>query len=376
MSNIKRKKVKSSESELLTKNKELKIINKKVSDFMNDLQSVSVSKKGKIRSVISGATIDRVYSCASYMEFLKGFDPDSKTLKEKKVMTKGYFCGNRFCPICSTNQARKEAIRLDICMQWIKDAFGHRFIFLTLTVPNVKADKLSSMIFRMNKAFNALLKYKRVADINLGHVKKVEVTYNNDMKSPSYQTYHPHIHCMMAVPYDYTWSNTQARKARFIDHSEWLSMWQKAMRDPTITQVNVQTADNNAFKEMTKYMAKSSNYTVSNEVFSAFYIALKGKRLITYGGAFKQAIDKYEKGELDGYKNQKRTIVNSLYDSTWETKDYDNFETKLIDVSPEKLSEIEMDLLKRGYILQELVPGAYSLFYIGKTTIGDDVTDD
>ena len=55
----------------------------------------------------------------------------------------------------------------------------------------------------------------------------------NPIPNPSYDTYHPHFHCILAV------NPTYFDSRDYIKRDDWLAMWQKAIQDPTITQVDV-----------------------------------------------------------------------------------------------------------------------------------------
>lgn len=80
-----------------------------------------------------------------------------------------------------------------------------RFLFVTFTVKNCEADKLSQTIDMMNMGFKRLTnKNKKLAITNkfksnmLGYIRAMEVTYNQEKN-----TYHPHIHCLFAVKAGY-----------------------------------------------------------------------------------------------------------------------------------------------------------------------------
>ena len=84
-------------------------------------------------------------------------------------------------------------------MEHLKKEGNKEFIFLTLTAPNVKGDKLEEEIRKYNKSFDKLMKRNEVKNIVKGYIRKLEVTYNSDMSSKSYDTYHPHFHVVIAV---------------------------------------------------------------------------------------------------------------------------------------------------------------------------------
>ena len=337
----------------------------------------------------------RVISCANFMHFLRGYSVSEEMVvnkeKEKKVMVDGFFCGNRFCPICSKNKAGKDAVRLGCITDWLMDSQAQKelnrnsfsFLFLTLTVPNCKGSELSSLLTKMNNAFKLMFKLKRFKSISHGYFKKVEVTYNSNKKSKSYNTYHPHFHVLIAVDNSYF---NNARK--YIKQAEWLKAWQQVMKDPTISQVNVKKAGNgdsmkNAIKELSKYMAKDSQYLTTEQVFSVFYKSLKGRRLMTFSGVFKEGVTRYENGELDEYKEPSVVQIEDNIKSNWDydkNTEYDNHIVPIKQVTDEDVEIIKEKLAKRGYGISRghdnYGDEQVYVSYIGKTTYGEELTDD
>lgn len=68
-------------------------------------------------------------------------------------------------------------------------------------------------------------------------------------------------------------------------------MWREVTDMPEITQVHIQKVElireGNAVAEVAKYSAKDYEMSVSQDVFDVFYLALKGRQLIVYGGLLK-----------------------------------------------------------------------------------------
>ncbi|NRE68653.1 protein rep, partial [Enterococcus faecium] len=249
---------------------------------------------------ISGKTLENMKACGSFMEFIATVD------KEKKKMVHGMFCKNRFCPVCAYRKARKDSYMLSIMMEAIQAEKGYEYIFMTLTTPNVPADKLSEEIDRFNKALSKLFRRKRVTTSIKGYVRKLEITYNK-----SRNDYNPHFHLIMAVPKHYF-----KMKGYYIKQSEWLDMWRDVTgldginEDGTdeICSLDVRKVNGyrqeKAVSEIAKYSAKDFEITYSQDVFDTFYFAMKGRQLMTFNGVFKEYRKKYESGELDHYKKK------------------------------------------------------------------------
>ena len=257
-------------------------------------------------------------------------------------------CGNRFCPLCTWNKAKKDAIMLAVLMQAIREQEEQEFIFLTLTAPNIKGEHLKSEIDRFNHAFNKLFKRKNVISVINGYVRKLEVTYNQERfitkqmykraknyydkrnlkegdNNPNYDTYHPHFHVILSVNKSY-FTDTKV----YINQSKWLEMWRDCMNDESITQVDIrkvrssEKSEYGAVLEVAKYSAKSNELYASQSVFEIFYRALKGRQLLTFNGLFKDYVKKYKNGELDKYKKQDENEYTHLLTSVWKTSKYEN----------------------------------------------------
>ena len=241
-----------------------------------------------ISKYLSEENLDRIWSCGTYLEFYA----DKKI--ENKKLNKANFCGNRFCPLCAWRKARKDALQVAILMQYLKQEKGLEFVMMTLTAPNVSGENLKNEITRYNKNFKKLIERKEFKKISYGYMRKLEVTYNQDRND-----FHPHFHVIIAVKKSYF------HKQDYISKQRLLVMWQNAMNDDTITQVDIRKIsadDNKAISEIAKYTAKDSDYMKSQDVFDYFYKALKNRQVVTYGGAFKEALFLFKNGELDKYK--------------------------------------------------------------------------
>lgn len=227
------------------------------------------------------------------------------------------FCKNRLCPTCNWRRSMKLGTNLGKVIDYLKK--DYRFIFITLTVPNVKGDSLKETIDKMQKAFTNLPKN----NINFrksikGYFKALEVTYNHQTK-----TYHPHFHLMCAVSHDYF----DKTNKYYITKEYLLKAWRKEMNDPTIKVVWIQVCRNkkgdsgtkdlkSALLETAKYVVKSSDfllkdkngkvkgsYKETDEIVSTLTDALYKRRLTAFGGIMKKVykmlqLDDGEDGDL------------------------------------------------------------------------------
>ncbi len=287
-----------------------------------------------INNYISENNLSRIKQCGSYLEFIS-----DKTLENRKL-NKANFCGNRFCPFCAWRKSRKDTLKHSILMEYLKSKFKYEFIFLTLTSPNVKGEELENEIKDFNESFKRLTKRKEFEKINKGYIRKLEVTYDSNEyitkelynkkreyyksknlkiadKNPTYNTYNPHFHIIIAVNKSYFKSKDYISKNKFLE------LWKECKRDNTITQVDVRKIETNvkqAILEVSKYSTKDIDYLANKEVFKTFYNSLKGKQLITYNKAFKDALILFKSGELDYLKEKDNIYYQVLLSYTFNFK--------------------------------------------------------
>ncbi|WP_249646150.1 protein rep [Lysinibacillus sp. D3C2_S12] len=336
--------------EVLEKYTPKKDLNRKVASFME--------KHLSFKSVV------RFETCSDYMTFLTNEGFTSKRLHRANS------CGNRFCPICTWKRAKKDAIKMSVMMEAVKEIERKEFLFLTLTAPNFQADELGDKAAQFNSAVSKLFRRRNVARVVKGYIRKLEVTTDQEQlitdelykrkndyfdrrglkvgdPNPQYNTYNPHMHIIIAVNKSYFNKPTE-----YISQSEWLSMWQECMGDSSITQVDVrkvrdsEKSQSNAVLEVAKYSAKGSDLYHSEAVFDTFYIGLRKRQLLVYSGLFKDYAKKYENGDLDNFKKQDETVYTHLLKSLWAGSSYEN---KLRELTPEEFQEFN----KRALYIDE-----------------------
>ena len=230
-------------------------------------------------------------------------------------LTYANFCRDRLCPLCSVRRSYKIFAQVSKIMNVIQDDFD--FIFLTLTVPNVKGTELSSKIDEMQKAFRQMMQFdSRIKKAVCGYFKALEVTHNKNRYSKSFDTYHPHFHTILAVDKGYCKSDN------YIKRDEWLNIWRRVMHDERITQVDVRKCYNNrsdsdeaettlvkAVSEAAKYAVKSSDYIIpwsewlTDSSVRTLLSSLSNRRMCSFGGIFQQVrkalqLDDCENGDL------------------------------------------------------------------------------
>lgn len=234
----------------------------------------------------------RVRNCGSFLSFARDVKPGLTMSKARLYWAN--FCKDRLCPMCSW----RRSVKLFQNLARIIDVTGtdYTYLLLTLTVPNVPGDELRLQIDELLNGFKLFMKYKEISRICLGWSRTLEVTRNR-VKN----TYHPHIHVLIAAPKSYCHSKLYVRQPRILE------LWQCAMKDYSIKFVNIkvvkdfhgEVADDNqklmgAVKEVSKYTVKDSDYLytpndwqLTDEVVQTLATALRGRRLHALGGVFK-----------------------------------------------------------------------------------------
>lgn len=261
---------------------------------------------------------ERVRSCGDFLEFAHEISPDG-VVSESGKLHHANFCRDRLCPMCAWRRSYKIFAQVSQIME--KIGTQYRYLFVTLTVPNVTGLELPGAIDDLMKSFHRFIGYARLRFIK-GFFRVLEITRNNDKKSKSYGTYHPHFHVIVAVNPSYF------KSKEYLKRDDWLKLWQKATRDDTITQVDVRTVKakdgealrdettesyvkilSSAVAEVAKYPMKSSDYlsipdlSLRDCVIDTFAVALQSRRLTAFGGVFKDAfeslkLDDPEDGDL------------------------------------------------------------------------------
>lgn len=224
----------------------------------------------------------RVKECGEVLRFIAD---DVGRLK----LAQTWFCKSRLCPLCNWRRAMKQSNQL---MQILQVAVGRepkgRFIFLTLTEENASGTELKSRLREMTRAFNRLIKYKKVAKNLLGFVRSTEITVSAN------ETYHQHMHVLLFVKSSYF-----ASSANYLSQAEWTKLWQKARKLDYMPIVHVEAIKPNLKKgknsllasaqETAKYQVKSKDILTDNQerdlrVVEDLEQGLAGSRMLGFGG--------------------------------------------------------------------------------------------
>lgn len=237
-------------------------------------------------------------------------------------------CRVRLCPLCTWRRSIKIQTHMRKILEAMQAEREYEYLLVTFTIPNVTGEELPETLDSMMKSWNRLSGYKDFKKAVKGWYRGLEISHNvekykvkyiktkegkkkkihivdengNYIDNPFFDTYHPHFHCIFAVNKSYF------KKNDYIKRDEWLKMWQKAMKDESITQVDVRKVKpkgNNeggtfgdmiitAICETAKYAVKSADYVLpwdwelSCKSIEVLDNAIANRRLVAFGGLMKE----------------------------------------------------------------------------------------
>ena len=302
--------------------------------FNNKKKKKNLKLADVIKDKVGETTLTAIQNCSYFMKFYANV-----TLEKRKLMMANS-CNNRFCPMCAYRKARKEGLKHMIMMKKLKIDKKYSFIFLTLTAPSVSGENLRKEVIDYAAAFQKLAKLKEFQNMNVGYIRKLEITYNKKRND-----YHPHYHILICVNKSYFTSRD------YIKHEKWLDMWRLSKRDNNIENVDVRKVkdsdEDNVYAEISKYTSKDSDYIKGKKVFGFFYDALKGRQVITYNKIFKELAKKYDTGELDYLKEIDETkyvyrVIYKWYKDHYEELSITELTDKEINDMNTLIDEIEV----------------------------------
>lgn len=231
----------------------------------------------------------RMMDCGAYLKF-------AVSSAGEKRLSHANFCRDRMCPGC---QKRRSLVIFhqvkNVCQAIHSDFPTYKYLLLTLTVPNVPADRLSDEIKHLHSSWDRMARRAFFKKSIKGWFRALEVTYNGTRDD-----YHPHLHVLLCVPSGYF-------KKNYINRDQWLEYWQEATRYPHVTQVDVRSIKPNkkrpesdaitsAAAEVGKYATKPSNYVcrlpdgrylAAHKVVRELAKGIARKRMVAFGGIMK-----------------------------------------------------------------------------------------
>ena len=215
----------------------------------------------------------RVSDCSCWMMFKQC--PEDRN--HPKRLKSANFCKVRLCPSCQKRRSFVEyRTMLKIHHAVLAEYPKIKFLFLTLTVPNIPLERLGDELTHITQSWGKLCKRREVKGIIKASYRAIEITYNH-----LENTYHPHAHIILAVNSNYFTKN-------YIKHDRWQQLWAESTgyTEDVIgskIQVNIKRLkDEKGVSEACKYSLKPWN-TADKKVARELRKIAKTKGDITYG---------------------------------------------------------------------------------------------
>ena len=219
------------------------------------------------------------------------FKVNPNDINGKKKLHSANFCKVRLCPMCAWRRSLKTFHQVSAIMDEICKDREYAFLFLTLTIKNVTAAELSETLDKLFYGFKRLALTKEYKKAIKGSFRALEVTHNTNSRSKSYDTYHPHFHCILVVNKSYF------KKSDYIPQAKWVELWKRCMGLDYVPTVDIRKCSNNkkSVAEVSKYSVKDADYIVeynqelTDNAVETLDFALANRRLSAFAGVMRDA---------------------------------------------------------------------------------------
>ena len=226
----------------------------------------------------------RMHDCTGLLRFAELADTTTGEISLK--LRHAEFCHARHCPMC---QKRREIVYrsrfLEFLPQTLSERPNARWVFLTLTIPNVPVESLRDALKGMNAAWNRFTQRKEFKPVT-GWIRTTEVT--REAKRKGYA--HPHFHCLLMVPPSFFNGKNYTKQSR------WAEIWGECMRLDVVPSVDIRAVKGGVDKAILETV-KTFTYSVKPETLEAdqewtleYFRQVHKLRFIAAGGALKDAI--------------------------------------------------------------------------------------
>ena len=131
----------------------MKSKSRQVEEILQKLEKKQLTKE-KLEQLglkhFSEKTLQRIHDCGNFIQSVLTADESTgKVVKANR-------CMNRFCPICLATRSRKQGFALGVILETLRENYDYKFLFLTLTVPNVPGHEL---IKELQKQYESLKRF-------------------------------------------------------------------------------------------------------------------------------------------------------------------------------------------------------------------------
>lgn len=223
------------------------------------------------------------------------------------------FCKNRYCPICQWRTSRAMFGHMCRIVSYLDSEFpDYRYLLLTVTLVNT--ERLSDGLNAVMRGFNNLTHDRTWRKVVKGFLRSLEVTYKETNR-----TWHPHIHCIVAVDDKYF-------KGDYLDHDTWRKLWERAARVSYHANVDIRAVKGDKVKaiaEVAKYAVKPCSLDLDSvnavSAYSELIDSTYNRRLRSYGGIIRKAIKALDiaidSDYIDNYDKSSGSALYLVYSS-------------------------------------------------------------
>lgn len=285
-------------------NQELKFLNKMKAAHSRANAAVESFYMSNEETYLKGV---RLSQCANAATFKHYFITDEYKLERLNL------CRDRLCLNCQLATSRKLIRKLLWSVEHINLSQGETLQFLTLTAPNIPAEKIKEQTQNLIKASKAFLRKYEIKD----YFRSVEITCNK--KQPAEKRYHPHLHFLFVAPkntyfplFDKSLGKYGANPLQFAWAQKWHEITGENLdtigtnkktgeKGAYLAATVYQIRDSKSIFELTKYVTKPQDMT--KNVIAALHgknyetlenTGIAGLRLKTPCGRFKELFGRYE----------------------------------------------------------------------------------
>ena len=211
------------------------------------------------------------------------------------------YCRLRYCPQC---QYRKSIKNFGQIIK-VANSLNCAWIHLVLTIRNCESADLSKSIDVLFK--NSTKFFNNYKKNFKGVLRACEVTYNK-----TEDTYHPHLHCLIAVNKSYFTSRY------YVKQKDLLLTWRALLNDKDNGGVFVSrvTDKSCSVAEIAKYCLKPLDCDIPEkkrlEVYQNIFTALKGKRLLQTFGVISKELKKVKEDYSESIQEEE-TLCETFY---------------------------------------------------------------
>jgi plasmid rolling circle replication initiator protein Rep len=210
------------------------------------------------------------------------------------------YCKQRWCLVC--NRVRIAKVINDYYNEISN--FNDPY-FLTLTIPNVKENKLKPTITKMIKDFSNITRRLKRGGDHVRLLRKYECTYNQKTNE-----FHPHFHAIV-----------ESKKIAELYQTHWLNIYD----DASIKGQDIRPANENSMVELCKYFTKiiAKDNDLNLRALDTMFISIRNKRTFQAIGirsaSTKSIDDEFKDMEIESIDHKRK--VSEIY--VWEKNQYD-----------------------------------------------------